>query len=147
MITDYNDYINKIEDNKQKTLDLIEELKDKLKEDIENECSKYLSMIQPYDNYDKVFLIDDDFGVMILTKYYDAAFETQKIYAEIYTVFKNDNNNWVKSSDNKEFKLWHTQTIEDFVKNTIDTLKKRNIKRKLDKEKRALKRTANKYNI
>lgn len=148
MITKYDKYISQVNDFEQKKKDLIEKLKQELLTNIENEFSKYYKYIHPYKTKPdfKLFLIDEDYGLFINVVFYPSP---NRIEAYIYTAFK-DNRGWTRSTSTSASQFTYTKdkgNVTDFVKNVVDILEKRNVKRKIAKEKRELKRATNKYNL
>lgn len=151
MITDYNEYLHKLEYLNIERILTVKRMENKIQEDAEDICAKYLPMIQPYKtNMNKIFIIDDDYGMTFTSKFYEEAAVGHKLQLRINSVFP-DARTWVKTDDNNSsvflWKEWHNISIEDFVKNAIEELKKRNVKRKMEKEKRELKKNMKKYNL
>jgi hypothetical protein len=189
MITDYEKFVNsklykirmKYEESSKK---LIEEAVFKFQEDLESEFSKYLDFIvvnnasvPGYVSRDvkshKIFLLDEDFGLLINSKNIELNNSIRliehTIYANIVAMYKSKNV-WAHSSSyvdihsdgrvigekaiNQAFlnKFWSVNNgsddyVEIFIKEFIEFMKKKNINRKIDKEKRELKRYTKKYNL
>ena len=147
MITDYNEYLRKIDELKNEQIRVGEELEKKFREDLENEVSKYLdSTIASNSKNAKIFLIDDDYGFMINSIYQRYRNE---IHAELIPVYKMyDDNRWSKVNSTSSVSYNpEKDDMEDFIKKYIDNSKKKNIKRRLDKESREFKKSIKKYNL
>ena len=152
MITEYKDYIKKMKKYKMEWDRSVAEYKNKLLNDFEDEFSKYLKVkivnetdIKFYTNDDKIklFLLDDDFGIRIQVNEY---VNINKVKVTIETFYS------IKDKFYSSTGIYHYDPekgapVEQFVKKYVELLKKKNIKRKLDKDKRELKKVVNKYNL
>lgn len=151
MITNYKEYLNKIDDFKNKQALIIEELKNKLQEDLEKLFSEYFKVINVKDTHkiythfnNKVILVDDDYGFFIKIEYND---HSNDLFASFYTTYKKDGW-WIKAT-NKKYVAFNTkkEDIETFIKNYVENVTKRNIIRKKDKETREFNKAVNQYNL
>jgi hypothetical protein len=151
MITNYKEYLNKIDDFKNKQELIIEELKNKLQEDLEKLFSEYFKIINVKDIHkiythfnNNVILVDDDYGFFIKIEYLESV---NNVYASFYTTYKKEGY-WIKAS-NKKYVAFNpkSEDIESFVKNYVDSVTKRNIIRKKDKETREFNKAVNQYNL
>lgn len=148
--TQYAEKIKKLKDELDKTS--VEFSKDFLK-DFEDELSKYLKVkiiaegefagyFAKREDVKAFLLEDEEYGYRLNP--YDNSNNEPRIY--IHTIYKY--NNKYKDGGYYDVYLATTKTdLENKVKFYVEKLKKDNIKRLSDKEKRELKRTAKKYNL
>lgn len=149
MIKNYDNFLDQIKYHKNQRELSIKTLYEKIIEDLDYEFSKHLKFIYPYKTKTdlKIFLIDNDYGLRIETPIYYEYDNSVKCI--IRTVFKQTDGIWSKTSavNNNFIFNQDRESVEDFVKYVVETVKKRNITRKNAKEKRELNRYTKKYNL
>ena len=160
MITRFKLYINEGNYNTfsgykgfDSKLDYIHYNMKRVVQELEDEFSKHLPKIKAFlssygfrNNNNTIFLLDNDYGVVIHQT--GPKFDENKSYifnASIYTAYFN-NNVWTLSTTPFIY-TEGKETVENFVKNYINNLEKQNIKRIKNKEKRELVRAMKKYNV
>jgi len=163
MIKGYDEYIEKIRDRRKSMKAIRDKIMSRVEDTVNTEFSKYLDFItvEDVDNSDdnsdkwyrfsmrkeviinKIYLIDEDFGISAKIGYYT---DPDRIVVTILTDYVNISGKWVKSTYQKFYNL-KEHKIEDFIKKEIEENRKKNEKRKIAKEKRRFKRDINKYNI
>jgi len=153
----YREYIERIKKLKNELISQQVRLKetsnkhaDNVLEDFENELSKYLrvEVIKKGGfstwigkNDVKVFLLpNDDYGYRLHVRNLE-----DEVMLYVHTVYKY-NGKW---RDGADWVYWPVEksTLENDVKGYVEKLKKQNIKRKDDAEKRELKKMVKKYNV
>ena len=147
MITSYQKYLDRIDALSKEKVKAVQDFKEKLKDDMDLEFSKYFEKIQnKIHKYKKeedveIYLVDDDYGLIFTINYnpYSA-----NISAFIKAVYKKDNI-WIESKGFISYE--YNRPIEDFVKETVETFKKRNISRKKERDTRERNRNIKKYNL
>ena len=159
----YKQYIEKIEDYRNRAKILDYEFRDKILEDLDREFSKYLKPDVLYKdikviwspllgfNWDginrkqKIYIFNDRYAISFSNPL-STSTTNGNYYVEVYEMLKLSNENWsIKKKD--IFMTISNDDVKEFVSKYIKDLKERHIKKQQDKEKREFKKAINKYNI
>lgn len=146
LITDFKSYIDELKSIEKRKKQIVEDVKMSFRINIENEFSKHLETLEYKDS--KIFLIDYDFGIRVGNPAYNDS--NKSIYLHVNTVYKKEiENHWVSIYENnmEGYDTNSEETIDAFVDRYIKKIKKYNIKRSLNRDKKRLKRDLKKYNI
>lgn len=162
LIVDYRKYVDKINLLENQLKQIRANFEKDLLMDIENEFSKYLKKVDlsgqfnmNYNTRFTFFLLEENYGISInvTVNEWGASVLISPIYKKygFKKYFSDSRSNWNYSIDtNHRFVSREPKPIENissFVKKVVDSLKKKNEQRKIEIEKRDLKRATKKYNL
>lgn len=163
MITDYTTYVKNIERidaeiiakeeeiRNQKNLVDVQKIADLLEIDFDKELSKYLKpeLIFFYNKEIKCYLLNDNYGVIFSVNGYFNSNAYHIVPVNLISLYKNSWQNWKyhSAATSKTFNPHEEQSVEDFVKKSVEKIKKEYDKRTIEKEKREFKKAVSKYNL